>query len=257
MRVKVALRNLLISQLIIGIFLIFAYFVWFPHSYSTLGGFYKTAFMIVFVDIILGPLLVFIVYKKDKKYLNFDINVLLGIQLAAFIYGAYALYLKHPVYNVFVENSFKLINVSFYKPTNTYFENLHNFFYSRPKIAYTELPKDQTERTRFMIGVDLFGEPDIYQRRDLYQPHYQALNKILDRQLNPTLLFSSNETRTKLNKFITKYGGDLSDYAFFPISGNNKKEAVFAMNKKNGDAVGIIDMSPKLKLAKLNNTTLD
>jgi len=257
MRIKIALRNLFISQIIIILFLVFAYLMWFPYSYSLLGGFHKTALMLVLVDIVLGPLLVFIVYKKDKKYLTFDINVLLSIQLAAFVYGAHALYLKHPVYNVFVDDRFKLVNVSYTSPDEIRFESLKTSFFTKPKMAYTELPSDLTERTQFMLGVDLFGDRDIDQRADLYQPHIQALDKILDRQLNPSILFSSNENESKLKKFIKKHGGSISDYAFFPISGNNQKEAIFAMNNKNGEAVGIIDMNPKLKLAKLNDITLD
>jgi hypothetical protein len=257
MRTKIALRNLFISQAIIIVFLIFAYLVWFPHSYSLLGGFHKTALMLIFVDLVLGPLLVFIVYKEDKKYLTFDINVLLSIQLAAFFYGAYALYLKHPAYNVYVNDRFKLVNISFTSPEKVRYESLKTSFFTKPKMAYTELPIDLNERNQFMLGVNLFGEPGIDQRADLYQPHTQALDKILNKQLNPMLLFNSSIYKLKLKKFTDQYGGVVSDYAFFPISGNNKKEAVFAMNKKNGDAVGIIDMSPKLKLAKLNNTTLD
>ena len=257
MRTKIALRNLFISQAIIILFLVFAYLVWFPHSYSLLGGFHKTALMLVFVDIVLGPLLVFIVYKKDKKYLTFDINVLLSIQLAAFVYGAYALYLKHPAYNVFVDDRFKLVNISFTSPDKIRFESLKTSFFTKPKMAYTELPTDLNERTQFMLGVDLFGEPDIDHRADLYQPHTQAIDKILDKQLNPLLLFKSNDSKLKLKRFTDQHGGVVTDYAFFPISGNNKKEAVFVVHNKSAEAVGIIDMSPKIELAKFNNVTLE
>ncbi len=257
MRAKIALRNLYISQAIILLFLIFAYFIWFPHSYALLGGFYKTAFMLIFVDIVLGPLLVFIVYRKDKKHLTFDINVLLGIQIAAFVYGAYALYLKHPAYNVFANDGFKLVNVSYASPVNVQFKALETSFFTKPKMAYSELPNNSSDKLLFMLGVDLFGEPDIEQRTDLYQPYFQSLEKILAKQLNQSLLFSSGENQSKLKQFIHKYGGHVSDYAFFPISGNNRKEVVFAIDKKNGQPVGIINMNPRVKIAKLNNTTFD
>ncbi len=257
MRTKIALRNLYISQAIILLFLLFAYFTWFPFSYSLLGGFHKTALMLIFVDIVLGPLLVFIVYKKDKKYLTFDINVLLSIQLAAFFYGAYALYLKHPAYNVFVNDRFKLVNISFTSPDKIRYESLKTSFFSKPKMAYTELPTDLNERAQFMLGVDLFGEPGIDQRADLYQPHTQAIDKILNKQLDPLLLFNSSFSKLKLKKFTNRHGGVVSNYAFFPISGNNKKEAVFVVNKKSAEAVGIIDMSPKIELVKFNNITLE
>jgi len=67
MRLKIALRNLVISQFIIIIFLIFAYLVWFPCSFSDLGDYTETALMLIFVDLVLGPLLVFIVFKENKN----------------------------------------------------------------------------------------------------------------------------------------------------------------------------------------------
>ena len=143
-----------------------------------LGGFYKTALLLIFVDIVLGPLLVFIIYKKDKKYLSFDINVLLAIQLAAFVYGAYALYLKHPAYNVFVNDRFILMNISYISPEKVKFESLKTSFFSGPKMAYTELPSDNNKRTDFFLGVALFGDPSIDQRTDLYQPISEVIPKI-------------------------------------------------------------------------------
>lgn len=252
MRTKIALRNLFISQIIILIFLLFAYFVWFPNSFSKLGGFYDTAWMIIFVDLVLGPLLVFIVYKENKKYLKFDINVLLAIQLAAFFYGAYALYLKHPVFNVFVNYQFKLINASYAIPDKVRFKALKPSFFSSPKIVYTQLPENMQERTQFMLGVDLFGKPDIDRRADFYTSHLNSMDEILSKQLDPIVLFNSVNHKSKLNKFIKKWGGVINDYAFFPISGNNKKEMVFVLNKETGEAVDVIDVNPRIILAKIN-----
>ena len=250
MRIKIALRNLFISQLIIFIFLAFAYFLWFPHSFDKLGGFYDTALMLIFVDLILGPLLVFIVYKKDKKHLNFDINVLLGIQILAFIYGAYALYLKHPTYTVFANDHYQLVNASYITPNEVQYNDLKSTFFSGPIMAYTELPKDTTKLFQFMIGVDLLGKPDIHQRPDFYKPHSQALDRILSKQLDKKNLFKSKNSKEKLNKFLNQKGGKLSNYAFFPISGNNNKKMVFVINTNNGEAVDTIDMKPSLLIVK-------
>ena len=251
MRLKIALRNLLISQLIIILFLIFAYYTWFPYSYSLLGGFYKTALILMLVDIILGPLLVFIVYNKDKKNLSFDINVLLSIQLAAFIYGAYTLYLIHPAYNIFINDRFKLVNVSYLSSGKVNYKSLETSFFTQPIMAYSELPIDKAEQTRFMLGVDLLGEPDIEERVDLYQPTSQALYKILEKQINPSLIFNTSEAKLKLRVFIEMNGKDVSDYAFYPISGNNKKEAIFVIHKDNAKPVGIINITPPHNRIKL------
>ncbi len=251
MRTRIALRNLFISQLLIFIFLIFAYLRWFPYSLDKLGGFYDTALMLIFVDIILGPLLVFIVYKKDKKYLSFDINVLLGVQIIAFVYGAYALYLKHPTYMVFVNDHYKLVNASYSSPEKLNYSSLKTNFFSKPILTYTELPKNENELTQFILGVDLLGKPDVQHRADFYKPHSQELSRILSKQLNKIDLFKSQNAKLKLQQFLTKKGGNVSDYAFFPIIGNNQQRFLFVITNE-GEAIGTLDINPATLIAHIN-----
>lgn len=254
MRFKIALRNLYISQSIILLFIIFAYFIWFPTSYTKLGGFYDTAWMLIVVDLVLGPLLVLIVFKEGKNYLKFDINVLLTIQIVAFIYGAYALYLKHPVYNVFLHDRFKLVNASHANPKEKRFESLNASFFSKPIIAYAQSPENLNFRPQLILEKYFYGDLDINRRAVLYVPHLKSMDKILSKKLDPLVIFNDVEKKLTLDKYIKKWGGVINDYAFFPISGNNKKEMTFVLNKNTGKAVDVLDINPGLKLAKLNKT---
>lgn len=260
MRTKIALRNLYISQAIILSFLIFAYFAWFPHSFSKLGGFYDTAWMLILVDLVLGPLLVFIVYREGKKYLTFDINVLLAIQLGAFAFGAYSLYLKHPTYAVFAENRFTLINTSLAAPQHLLFDKLKPSFIS-PTFVFAKLPDNIEQRTDYILGVAFSNNPSIEERSDFYVPLETHADAILanDINLEPFLLDAS--TKDKIVCFLAKHGGKEEDYAFFPLSGNNKKSLVWALDRNSLKPVGIIDIDPWLfstkKRIKKNKTSLN
>lgn len=244
MRIKIALRNLFISQTIIVLFLIFAYLVWFPHSFAKLGGFYDTAFMLILVDLVLGPLLVFIIYKEGKKYLAFDINVLLAIQLAAFLFGAYSLYLKHPAYTVYNNGLFKLVNTSYISQEMIRFDSLKSSYFSRPKMAFVTWPEREQEKLDIMVGVDMFGERDIDERPEYFTPYLADTQKILTQQLNPIYTFNSPQSKEKLDHFIRKHGGGVIDYAFFPVVGNNKKKAVLVLRQESAKPVGIIETLP-------------
>ncbi len=250
MRLKIALRNLMYSQLIIGLFLVYAYFVWFPHSFSLLGGFYKTALMLIFVDIVLGPLLVFIVFKEGKKYLKFDINVLLAIQLAAFLWGAYSLYLKHPAYAVFTVDRFTLTNVSRLFPQEPLVKQLKTTFFF-PKMVFAKPPVDTKKRKKLLFDVLLKGMPDIDHRPRYYKPFEQYTDIVLAKSIPPRQLFFNNKRKEKLNAFLKKYGGKTDDYAFFPVSGNNKKDMIWVFDRKTVTPVGMIDSDPWMRLAKL------
>ncbi|WP_299874341.1 hypothetical protein [uncultured Cocleimonas sp.] len=250
MKIKIALRNLYISQAIIFVFLIFAYFSWFPHSFTQLGGFYKTAWMLIFVDLVLGPLLVFLVYKENKKYLKFDINVLLSIQLIAFIFGAYSLFLKHPAYAVFSIDRFVLTNVSNIYPRPSWSEQLNSYFFSSPNFVVANLPKEIKEHNDLMLDVVFKGQPDIDSRPKYFTPLNQHAKTVMEKGINIYHLISNNQAEQKLRMFSKKHNGNIDDYAYFPMSGNNKKDVIWAFDRKTAKPVGIIDINPwKLKVA--------
>ncbi len=249
MRTKIALRNLYISQSIIILFLVFAYLAWFPYSFSKLGGFNNTALMLIFVDLILGPLLVLIVYKENKKFLKFDINVLLAIQLVAFVYGAYALYLKHPAYAVFIDNKFTLTNVSSIYPQQSWIEQLKTTVFSSPKLVIANLPKNPKERQGLIFDIILSGEPDIHERPEFYRPMDENIQAVFSKSIPLEQLLNNTKSKQELIEFIKGFGGQATDYAYFHLSGNNKKEMIWVFDRSTHKPVGIID-SIQLKVAQ-------
>lgn len=243
MRFKIALRNLYISQAIILLFLVFAYFAWFPHSFYKLGGFYETAWMLIFVDLVLGPLLVFIVYREGKKYLTFDINVLLAVQLGAFAFGAYSLYLKHPTYVVFAENRFILINTSHAAPQHLRFNSLKPSLLS-PTFVYAKMPDNTEQLMDFILGVALRNEPILEQRTEFYEPFKIHADTILAKSIKVEQFVFDANSKEKLVRFIAEHGGTPSDYAYFPLRGNNKRDMVWVLDRNSVKPVGIIDIDP-------------
>ncbi len=244
LRTKVALRNLIISQALIILFLIFAYFTWFPYSFSTLGGFTKTALMLIFADLILGPLLVFIVFKEGKKYLKFDINVLLGIQIIAFVFGAYSLFLKHPAYAVFTGDRFTLTNVSEIFPYQPWYKDFNRLFLSSPELVVAKLPENEQKKSDLILDIVLNQQPDIDKRPQFYQPFTTHIDTVFTKNLQADVIFSNDSAKQKLQRFLEQQEGKLSDYAFFPLRGNNKENVIWAFSRKTNLPVGIIKSNP-------------
>ncbi|MEB8434187.1 hypothetical protein OO007_18260 [Cocleimonas sp. KMM 6892] len=244
MRYKIALRNLYISQSIIILFLIFAYYIWFPYSFSELGGFFKTAWMLIFVDLILGPFLVFFIYKDNKKYLKFDINVLLAIQLIAFIFGAYSLYLKHPAYAVFNNDRFIITNVSNIYPKPSFSEHFKNYFFSKPDLVMINFPKDDDEKKFLAMEIVFGGQPDINSRTKYFEPLKNHIDLFFKKSLQLEELVFDTKTKKQLDLIANKHNGTLKDYAFFPLMGNNQKPMIWAFDKKTAKPVGIMNIDP-------------
>ncbi len=250
MKIKIALRNLYISQAVILIFLVLAYFVWFPHSFTELGGFYDTAWMLIFVDLVLGPLLVFLVYKENKKHLKFDINVLLGIQLIAFVFGAYSLFLKHPAYAVFSIDRFTLTNVSNIYPQPSWSNLLKQHFFSSPEFVVANLPINSQEQKLLTFDVVINGLPDIDSRPQYFTQFDQHIDSIMNKSIQIEQLTLDVKAEEKLEIFAKKYKDKYSDLAFFPLRGNNKKDVIWVFDRKTAKPIDILDIDPwKFKLA--------
>jgi len=250
MKYKVALRNLYISQAIIISFILFAYYFWFPHSFVKMGGFYNTAGMLILVDLVLGPLLVLLIYKENKKYLRFDINVLLAIQLVAFLFGAYSLFLKHPAYAVFSIDRFVLTNVSNIYPQITLFDQIKNHLLSKTKFVIAKLPSDNIEKNNLTFDIVLNGQPDIDSRPKYFVPLTQHNKSIFKKGIQIERLFLDEKSKKKLTYFKNKHKDNYENYAFFPLRGNSNKDMIWAFDKRTAKPVGILDIDPwKLKVA--------
>ena len=93
---KASFVHLLISALFVALFFLFVYFVWYQQIYFEISGVFTPMKILFVVDVVLGPLLTFIVYKEGKKHMKLDFILIALFQLLAFSYGAYSVFLGKP-----------------------------------------------------------------------------------------------------------------------------------------------------------------
>lgn len=97
-KLKAALIHFCLS---LGVFLVVASWVYFwayPSFYFTMAGAIQGLALVFFVDVVLGPLLSFMVYNpaKPKKEIISDFAIIGVVQLGALFYGLYTLYQEKP-----------------------------------------------------------------------------------------------------------------------------------------------------------------
>ena len=85
---------------------------WYPAPLFKATDVSKIFIMILAVDLVLGPLLTFIVYKKNKITLIMDLSVIALFQLSALGYGLYSVYEARPVWIAYVVDRFELVRVN-------------------------------------------------------------------------------------------------------------------------------------------------
>ena len=107
-KLKAALIHFAISLLVVLGFILFLYGVWYKNLFFV-SGVIEPLKLLVLVDVILGPLLTFLVYKKGKKTLKMDLSVIVLLQLSAFVYGAFTIYSGKPSWVIYNGNQFELV----------------------------------------------------------------------------------------------------------------------------------------------------
>ena len=83
-------------------FLIILYFIllhWYPKPHFTVNGGWQGIRIMLFVDIVLGPILTLLIFNpaKSLKAIIFDLCMIGLIQISAFTWGAYAVHSQRPV----------------------------------------------------------------------------------------------------------------------------------------------------------------
>jgi hypothetical protein len=79
---KFFLSQLSISVLIALLVMSVVFLLWYPAPLATAVGVTHIFLMMLAIDVVIGPVLAFIVYKQDKKILKMDLSIIIAIQIA-------------------------------------------------------------------------------------------------------------------------------------------------------------------------------
>ena len=69
-RIKFFLNHISISIFLALVAIVMVFFIWYPSPLATAVGVTHIFLMLLAIDVIIGPVIGFIVYKKKKKHLN-------------------------------------------------------------------------------------------------------------------------------------------------------------------------------------------
>lgn len=234
--------HLLISAGVIGSFLAVVFFVWYPRPLFEVNGAWNIVKILVSVDVILGPLLTLIVYKKGKKMLKFDLTVIVLLQLIAFGYGAYTLYYERPQFVVFAANAYEVVTQS-----QTDFDELPAELslpppWQGPKWVVARMPTDVAARQN-LLSEALAGGRDLAHHPDLYRPYSELeISEVRSQRLDMARIIGDDAAKQRLaDAFIARHGGELQEYLFVPILGK-EGEALLGFDGASGDYVGALEI---------------
>jgi hypothetical protein len=111
-RGKAALSHFALSALVVLALAAIMWFIWYPAPLFQAVGGVEIFLILIGCDVVLGPLLTFVVFNPPKKSLKFDLAVIVAIQLCALIYGTFSLWQGRPVYVVSLGHRFDVIQAN-------------------------------------------------------------------------------------------------------------------------------------------------
>lgn len=111
-RLYVGAWHVLFSLCLLALAVTLVYWHWYPVPLDKATGVQQMFWLLLGIDLILGPLLTITVYKRHRLKWLFNLAVILTIQLAAFGYGLSMIEKGRPVWLVFVVDDFELVSPS-------------------------------------------------------------------------------------------------------------------------------------------------
>lgn len=235
---KFVFLHLLVSCVIAILSVIVVFYFWYPTPLSKAVGITHIFLMMLAIDVIVGPLLGWFVYKEGKKSLKFDIGVIIIIQAVALSYGIYSIAQARPAWIVFNVDRFEMIKnneLVYSNRPNISKEYISASYFGAKFVAIKQI-KDKKTRQEYMMQ-EIFNGVSIAQRPELYQ----AINiksvqqKLLD-------LKALNGINNPKNVKLILNKNPLAN-AWLPLQ-TRGVDMVVLINKEKGEVVKIVDLRP-------------
>ncbi|WP_341888451.1 TfpX/TfpZ family type IV pilin accessory protein [Variovorax sp. YR752] len=216
------------------------YLIWYPSPLAEAVGVGKIFLLLIAIDVVIGPLLTFIVFRPNKKSLKLDLACILVLQMGAFSYGFHAIAISRPAWIVFSVDRFDVgqaneLEGRFLKIASPEFRSIP---WGGPRWVASLIPSDREKRNQLILE-STTGGADLAQRPDLYVPMEQVTPEVImkSRPLSELLQLNDSEAyAVALEKWPEAN-------AWLPLVAKNKAMAVL-MKKELGTPLAIVNLKP-------------
>jgi hypothetical protein len=244
-RLKAFGLHLLGSAVVLSLIFGSLYFGWYRWPGWYLADVSHVVLVMAAVDIVVGPLLTFVVANgtKPRRELKRDIAVIVAIQLFALIYGSISLWNGRPLYYAFSENVIQVVQAYDINPQDLVTANKQNnplvpHWYSLPRRIWAPLPQDSATQNKIVASA-VAGGDDVISMPQYYQPWVAGL-PALRAQLKKVddLKFYSTSDKAILKKEMGAAGIAQDAANSIPLTGRGKP-LLAVIDATSGEIAGI------------------
>ena len=229
-----------IAALVLGVL----FLVWYPESYFTAMGGEQLVYLLIGVDVVVGPLITLIIFRAGKKGLVFDLAVIGFMQAAALVYGVKVAAEARPVYTVFVVDRFEVVSANAIDATELAKVQRKEFTtmsWSGPRVVGVAKPTDTAEHNRIVYA--MAEGKDLQHFPQHYVPYVEVAAEA-GRRAQPleALRRFNREQAGEIDAFVRRHGLAESDVGFLPLRARRGERAVVV--RRNGDIIGTLNLAP-------------
>jgi hypothetical protein len=206
-RLKAFSLHLLSSATVLTLILGSLYFGWYRWPGWHLTDVTRVVFVMVCVDVVLGPTLTLIIANKNKprRELVRDIGIIVVVQLCALIYGSVSLWSGRPLYYAFSENILQLVQAYDIDAAEAEAGRRQNpglapHWYSLPRWIWAPLPQNAEESEKIVASA-VTGGDDVISMPKYFKPWEDGLASLRSRlkKVDDVAYFAKSEkTRLKV-----------------------------------------------------------
>ncbi len=233
-KMKATSIHLLLSLLIFVVILYLILFDWYPEPFFTAQGGWQGIQLMAFVDLVLGPVLTFIVYDqfKQRKKIVFDLSIIAVIQITALIWGGYTVYSQRPIAMVYWANTFYTVTSDDYREQGIDNPDFSQFSAHVPPLIYSRPVKTliEMEQSRQLTEKKI----PAYAHVSLYEKIEENLSSVFSGGIDIKEVISKNSTmKSQLENIVH---GNIDDYNYIALKA--KYQNMVLILDENGNLVG-------------------
>lgn len=239
-RLKFFLSHLFISILLVLMVMGLVFFVWYPSPLASAVSVTHIFLMMLAIDVIVGPLLGWLVYKEGKKTLKLDLSVIIFLQIAALLFGLFSIEQGRPVWIAYNVDRFELVRKN--EIITERLEQVKSQFkqpsWLQPQYVAVEFAQDKLQRENEMFA-EVLGGISLAQRPERYVDFTQAIPQIKQRAKSLQELEQYNDQKL-VQQILEKYP---EATGYVPLKANAVDMTVL-VNKQTGEVIKIVDLRP-------------
>lgn len=186
--------------------------LWYPGALFEASGGNTLLFILVGVDVTLGPLLTLIVFRAGKPGMKFDLAMIALVQIAALVYGGYIVFVARPAFVVFVKDRFEVVSAADLEPEDlaaAKYPQFRRVPLGGPELAAADMPADPAERTKVVLAAMAGRDMQHFPR--LYVPFAERRGEVLARAKPLAALRADTEVTQAIDEYLAGAGAGAKD----------------------------------------------